>query len=40
MNLIINELRSSLKISTLNALMQINYQDNLGHEKCDEIIEV
>ena len=39
MNLIVNELHSSLKISTLDALIWINYQEDLSHEKCDEIIK-
>ena len=40
MNIIMNELHSSLKTSILSALMQINYEDNLSHEKYDQIVEV
>ena len=41
MNLVMNELRSSMKISTLDATMRINYQDtNLTDAEVEAIIRV
>ena len=41
MNLIMNELRSSMKVSTLDATMRINYKNSeLLESEVDEIIEV
>ena len=40
MNLIMNDLRSSMNITTLDALMRISYQDDLDELQCNEIIRI
>ena len=41
MNLIMNDMRSSMKVRTLDATMRIHYQgESLTNEEVDEVIDV